>query len=78
MNPAETIKNWTTNAKEFYADTRTEMRKVTWPSRQEIMGTTIVVIAAVFFFGFYLWVVDAVLGFGLDRILRYFRVVGGA
>jgi preprotein translocase subunit SecE len=78
MNPAESIKNWTQNAKQFYADVRSEMKKVSWPSRQEVMGTTIVVIAAVFFFGIYLGIVDRLLGMGLDRILRYFRVTGGA
>ena len=54
------------------------MKKVSWPSRQEVMGTTIVVIVAVFFFGFYLGFVDYLLALGLDRVLRYFRVTGGA
>jgi preprotein translocase subunit SecE len=78
MNPAESIKTWVQNGKEFYADVRSEMKKISWPSRQEVMGTTVVVIVAVFFFGFYLFLVDYVLGFGLDRLLRYFRVSGGA
>jgi preprotein translocase SecE subunit len=54
------------------------MKKVSWPNRQEVTGTTIVVIVAVFFFGFYLGLVDLLLQMGLDRILRYFRVTGGA
>ena len=78
MNPAESIKNWIQNAKQFYADVRSEMKKVSWPSRQEVFGTTIVVVVAVFFFGFYLGVVDYLLAMGLDRVLRYFRVTGGA
>jgi preprotein translocase subunit SecE len=78
MNPAESLKTWTQDAKQFYTDVRSEMKKVSWPSRQEVMGTTLVVIVAVFFFGFYLWLVDTVLGYGLERVLRYFRVVGGA
>jgi preprotein translocase subunit SecE len=77
MNPAETIKDWTQRTKQFYADVRSEMKKVSWPGRQEVTGTTIVVIAAVFFFGFYLWLVDTVLALGLDRVLRYFGT-GGA
>jgi preprotein translocase subunit SecE len=78
MNPAESIKNWIESAKQFYADVRSEMKKVSWPNRQEVTGTTIVVIVAVFFFGFYLGLVDLLLQMGLDRILRYFRVTGGA
>jgi preprotein translocase subunit SecE len=77
MNPAESIKTWTQNAKQFYLDVRSEMKKVSWPSRQEVVGTTVVVIVAVFFFGFYLGLVDYLLGLGMDRLLRYFQV-GGA
>ena len=78
MNPAESIKGWTQNAKQFYADVRSEMKKVSWPGRQEVIGTTIVVIVAVFFFGLYLGAVDQLLGMGLSWVLRYFGVTGGA
>jgi preprotein translocase subunit SecE len=78
MNPAETIKSWTEKAKQFYTDVRGEMKKVSWPGRQEVFGTTVVVIVAVFFFGLYLGLVDYLLALGLDRVLRYFRVTGGA
>ena len=72
MNPAEKIKDWAKSSKQFYVDVRSEMRKVSWPTRQEVFGTTIVVVIAVFFFGLYLGVVDQLLGMGLDRILAYF------
>ena len=78
MNPAEQIKTWAQNAKQFYSDVRSEMKKVSWPARQEVMGTTIVVIVAVFFFGLYLGLVDYLLSMGLARVLSYFRVTGGA
>ena len=78
MNPAESIKQWAQNAKQFYYDVRSEMKKVSWPGRQEVVGTTVVVIVAVFFFGLYLGLVDYLLAMGLDRVLRYFRVTGGA
>jgi len=77
MNPAEKIRDWFGRAKQFYIDVRGEMKKVSWPARQEVVGTTAVVIGAVFFFGFYLWVVDAVLGWGLERVLTYFSPTGG-
>jgi len=78
MNPAESIKTWTENAKQFYGDVRSEMKKVSWPSRQEVIGTTIVVVVAVFFFGLYLGAVDQLLGLGLSWVLRHFGVTGGA
>ena len=78
MNPAETIKNWTESTKQFYTDVRSEMKKVSWPGRQEVVGTTIVVIVVSLFFGLYLGLVDYLLALGLDRVLRYFHVTGGA
>jgi len=78
MNPAEKIKDWTQRSKQFYFDVRSEMKKVSWPARQEIVGTTVVVIIAVFFFGFYLGIVDAILSRGLEWVLTYFGGSGGA
>src|SRR5438445_13647429 len=74
MNPAEKIKEWTQNTKQFYFDVRSEMKKVSWPGRQEVVGTTIVVIVAVCFFGLYLGLVDYMLAMRLDRTLLYIRV----
>jgi preprotein translocase subunit SecE len=59
--------------KGFFSDVRMEMRKVSWPGRNEVYGTTIVVIFAVFFFGIYLGLVDVVLNLGVDRIFKFFR-----
>ena len=73
MNPVETVKDWTGRSKQFYIDVRSEMKKVTWPNKQEVVGTTIVVVVAVFFFGIYLGVVDRFLGYGLSRLLAYFK-----
>jgi len=78
MNPADKVKVWTENAKQFYADTRNEMKKVSWPGRQEVIGTTIVVVVTTFFFGLYLGLVDYLLSLGLNWILTYFRGGGGA
>jgi preprotein translocase subunit SecE len=57
----------------FFNDVKLEMKKVSWPGRKEVYGTTIVVIGAVFFFGIYLGLVDLLLKLGVDRIFRLFR-----
>ena len=77
MNFADKIKDWGKRTKQFYVDVRSETRKVTWPSRQEVMGTTVVVVFAVAFFGLYLGLVDYLLGVSLDRVLTYFSRTGG-
>jgi preprotein translocase subunit SecE len=76
MNPGEKIKDWAVRAKEFYLAVRSEMKKVSWPGRQEVMSTTMVVIIAVLFFGAYLGLVDGLLGFGVKKLLAYFHVTG--
>jgi len=59
---------WFRNIIEFLKDTRKELNNVSWPGRREVTGTTIVVIAAVFFFGFFLFLVDLILGNGMNYI----------
>lgn len=45
----------------FLAETRSEIKKVTFPSRDEVIVTTIVVVVTSFIFAFYLWVSDIVI-----------------
>ncbi len=72
MKTVEKVKDWSQRSTQFYGDVRGEIKKVSWPGREEVTGTTVVVIIAVFFFGVYLGVVDFVLGQGLDGLLSYF------
>jgi preprotein translocase subunit SecE len=53
----------------FLSDVRSEMRKVVTPSRKEVQATTSVVILAVFLFGVYFFVVDAIFKFSLHTLL---------
>ena len=71
-NIGEQIKSWPQRAMSFYSDIRTEMKKVTTPSRKEVQATTVVVIVTVFLFGAYFAVIDKVIGTGIDSLLRYF------
>ena len=66
------VKAWPERLKAFYNDVRTEMRKVTTPSRKEVQATTTVVIVAVFLFGVYFWFIDNVIGRGVDYLFRFF------
>ena len=54
----------------FLSDVRGEMRKVVTPSRKEVEATTTVVLVAVFIFGLFFFVVDAIFRYGLDRLLK--------
>lgn len=57
----------------FYHDVKLEMRKTAWPTRAEVWSTTLVVIIAVIFFGFYLWGVDLLVTLGFDALEKGIR-----
>jgi preprotein translocase subunit SecE len=52
----------------FFKDAKAELKKVTWPSRAEVTSTTIVVIVATVFFGFYLFFMDAVFSWAITKL----------
>jgi preprotein translocase subunit SecE len=62
------------DTREFLHDVRVEMKQVTWPSREDVVSTTGVVIATVFFFGVFLAVVDWLVQMGVMRIYKIFGV----
>jgi len=66
------VRSWPQRTKNFYTEVRTEMKKVTTPTRKEVQATTTVVIITVFIFGVYFFVVDFVIQHGIDKLLRYF------
>jgi preprotein translocase subunit SecE len=68
----EKLKNLPQRTIRFAGDVKAELKKVTWPSKKEVYGTTIVVIVTVFFFGFYLFLVDSVLQVLVNRIFNIF------
>ena len=51
---AQRIMGYPSRARQFLHDVRMELRNVTWPSRNDVRATTVVVLIATFFFGFYL------------------------
>jgi preprotein translocase subunit SecE len=65
-------KEWWTATREFWRDTSAEMRKVTWPGRQEVVGTTMVVLVAVMIFGVYLWGCDVIFFKLIDYLFTHF------
>jgi preprotein translocase subunit SecE len=60
-----------TRTADFLRDVRSEMRKVTTPSREEVRTTTTVVIVTVFAFAAYFYVVDAVLSRAIQSLLHW-------
>ncbi len=62
--------SWPGRVKNYVDDLRTEMRRVTWPTRKQVTATTMVVIAAVFAFAAYFWAVDFVVGRAVSKLFN--------
>ncbi len=67
------VTSWGGRTRDFLADVRTEMRKVTTPSMKEVQATTTVVIITVFLFALYFYGVDSIMGFVIDHIFKWAR-----
>ena len=59
------------NPFEFLQETRTEVAKVTWPTRNETILTTVFVIIMVIMAGLFLFAVDQTLSFVIKQILSF-------
>jgi len=65
--------SWGTRIREFYHAIKLEMAKTTWPTRSEVWSTTVVVLIAIVFFGFYLWGVDRLVTVGFEALEKAIR-----
>jgi preprotein translocase subunit SecE len=68
----EQMVGWFGRARRFFVDVRSELGRVTWPSRREVWATTIVVILTSTLFGVYLWSVDLGLSWLVSWVTRRF------
>jgi preprotein translocase subunit SecE len=57
-----------TRTVQFLRDVRAEMRRVSWPTANEVKNTTVITLIAVVFFSLYLFGVDRVWAFLIDHL----------
>jgi preprotein translocase subunit SecE len=69
---AEEKTNLIQRTKDYFADLKQEMHRVTWPNRKQVEGTTLVVIFSVFAFAGYFAIVDGVLSRAVNGLFTYF------
>jgi preprotein translocase subunit SecE len=53
--------SWIESTRSYIGDIRSEMKRVTWPNRDRVQSTTVVVIVSVFIFAAYFKIVDTLL-----------------
>ena len=54
----------------FVSETQVELKKVTWPTKQEIIANTIVVLVAVCLCAGLIWIIDAFFSILFRLLLR--------
>lgn len=65
-------KSFWERTRDYFFDVRVEMKRVTWPSKQEIYGTTVMVILTTFLFAGYFAICDGIFNTLVRRVLNYF------
>jgi len=55
---------------EFLQQVKAELQKVTWPTRKETYGSTVVVIVLVLMVAVFLWVIDTGLSAMIQALLN--------
>lgn len=68
---AEELKTAWPRFRQYASDVMVETRKVTRPGKQEVYGTTVMVILTTFLFGIYFWICDQIFQNVVSRLLKY-------
>jgi preprotein translocase subunit SecE len=66
------MNEWIKQARDFLSETRIEMRKVSFPGRDEVVATTVVVLITSVVFAAYLWAADLLIQRGYVGIVKVF------
>lgn len=54
----------------FFKEVKSEMKKVVWPSKKQVIKNTLIVIAAVVLIGVVIWALDLLFSFGLNTFIK--------
>jgi preprotein translocase subunit SecE len=54
----------------YLKETMAELRKMTWPTKDELIGSTIVTVVVSFIVAIFIGIVDRILTFGITTIFR--------
>ena len=54
----------------FFKEVKSEMKKVVWPSKKQVIKNTLIVIAAVVLIGVVIWALDMLFSFGLEFLVK--------
>ncbi len=53
----------------FFKEVKSEIKKIVWPAKQQVIKNTMIVIAAVVVIGLVIWVLDLIFQYGLFNLI---------
>ncbi|MBQ4630883.1 MAG: preprotein translocase subunit SecE [Clostridia bacterium] len=53
----------------FFKEVKSEMKKVVWPTKKQVIKNTLIVIAVVLLIGIVIWALDFGFGLGIDKLV---------
>ena len=70
-------KNWFVRAWggicRYFRELRSELKKVVWPTPQQVLKNALVVLACVLVVGIFIWLFDFVAQFAIDALISVFH-----
>ena len=59
--------------KKFFREMRSELKKVVWPTAQQVLKNTLIVLACVLVVGVFIWLFDLVARVGVDALINLIK-----
>ncbi|MBE7030293.1 MAG: preprotein translocase subunit SecE [Ruminococcaceae bacterium] len=53
----------------FFRELKSEMKKVVWPNRKQVINNTLIVLAVTVIIGAFIWILDAIFQYGLFQFI---------
>jgi preprotein translocase subunit SecE len=57
--------------RDYYQEVKIEMKRVTWPGKQEVYGTTVMVLITTFAFAAFFYLCDRTFSYAVRSVLNY-------
>ena len=55
----------------WFHELKAEIKKIVWPTRKQTVNNTLVVLACCLVLGVFIWVLDAIFGFGFQTLVGF-------
>ena len=67
------VKNFGARVSKFFRDTKSELKKVVWPTPQQVLKNAAIVVVCVICVGVFIWLFDFVAQVGIDALIGVFH-----